>query len=507
MEKLTLKQKLQLTIVIAIISLLVVMFGVRMMGKVTAFAYFERNHAVAVTEISYKLDAPTVNKSELIPLGEDAVQWASKVLSSVYWIEIQLFYLFGYGELVDLAIEDIKRFESEYLPLLRNTDNNVLTASEIQELKDFMVWPSEKSLVFGSQLRDAAGFVKNLVVFLICIFISTVIALIYITLRSSIPPLEKTTEVARNIALGNLVIDLNDANMESSTARMVGSLRDMITEVGQVMTELSVAAQQNSDVSESTLQGVNQQISEVEQLIYSIREMTSAIGAIATASATANEAVQETSSMVEQGKVSVNDSMLSIEKLAGEVASSGNAIELIEADSENISSVVSIITGITEQTNLLALNAAIEAARAGEHGRGFAVVADEVRTLAQRTQSSTAEIQEMISKLRSNTETAVITMKQCQEMALLSVKDTKAVEAVFDRFSEAMNNIMAMNEQIATAAEEQTNVTNGINSNAESINDIANVTSEGARSTSESGNHLITLMTRLQQSVGKFHLE
>jgi len=211
--------------------------------------------------------------------------------------------------------------------------------------------------------------------------------------------------------------------------------------------------------------------------------------------------------MVEQGKVSVNDSMLSIEKLAGEVASSGNAIELIEADSENISSVVSIITGITEQTNLLALNAAIEAARAGEHGRGFAVVADEVRTLAQRTQSSTAEIQEMISKLRSNTETAVITMKQCQEMALLSVKDTKEVEAVFDRFSEAMNNIMAMNEQIATAAEEQTNVTNGINSNAESINDIANVTSEGARSTSESGNHLITLMTRLQQSVGKFHLE
>ncbi len=506
MAKFTLKQKLQFTILAAIVALLVVMFGVRMMGKVTGFAYFERNHMLAVTEINYKLQQPQVRKSELVPLGQDAIKWATNVLDSVFWAEVQLFHLFGYGELVDLATEDIVRFETQYLPILAKANQEFLSTAEIAKLNEFMVWPLEKSIIFGEQLRDAAGFVKSLVVFLVFLFISTVIGLIYITLRSSIPPLEKTTEVARNIAQGNLSIDLSHPSLEQSTIGMVASLRNMVAEVGQVMTELSAAAQQNSDVSETTLKGVTQQISEVEQLVHSIREMSESIGSIATASATANQAVQESATLVEQGRSSVGESMHSIEKLADEVASSAKAIERIEADSESISSVVSIITAITEQTNLLALNAAIEAARAGEHGRGFAVVADEVRTLAQRTQSSTEEIQEMITKLRGNTNTAVETMQQCQEMAHLSVNDTKQVEKVFVDFSDSIANIMAMNEQIASAAEEQSMVTHGINNNAESINDIANTTSLGARSTSESGNHLISLMTRLQQSVGKFDL-
>jgi len=506
MDQFTLKQKLQFTIIAAFVSLFVVVFGVRMMSKVTGFAYFERNHILAVTSIDQKLNQPSVYKSELVPLGEEAVLWANSVLDSIFWVEIQLFYLFGYGELVDLAIEDIERFESQYLQILSRANQEVLSASEIKELNEFMVWPLVKSKVFGEQLRDAAGFVKNLVGFLSVVFISIVIVLIYITLRSAIPPLEKTTEVARSIARGDLAINLNEPSLEKSTISMVASLRDMVAEVGQVMTELSVAAQQNSEVSETTLEGVNQQISEVDQLVRSIREMSESIASIATASASANSAVQESSELVEQGQSSVSDSMISIEKLAGEVASSGEAIQLIEADSESISSVVSIITDITEQTNLLALNAAIEAARAGEHGRGFAVVADEVRTLAERTRSSTAEIQEMISKLRNNTGAAVITMKQCQEMAHLSVNDTKEVKNVFVRFSESIANIMAMNEQIATAAEEQSNVTTGISCNADSINDIANITSQGARSTSESGSHLISLMCRLQKSVGKFNL-
>ncbi len=506
MDKFTLKQKLKFTIWAACISVLVVMFGVRIMGKVTAFAYYERNHIITVKTIDHKLQQNTVNKRELYPLGADAAMWAQTVLDSVYAPELQLFYLFGYGELVDLAIEDIRRFETVFVPLLNSFSQDTLTSEEISKVKDFMEWPIEKSAVFGEQLRDAAGFVKNLVIFLALLCMSAVISLVVITLRSAIPPLEKTTEVASHIAKGNLAIALDHPHLEQSTVDMISSLRTMVNEVNSVVSELSAAAQQNSDISSNTLVGVNQQIEEVSQLVNSIYELSGSIEAIASASAQANDAAQNCFQAVSKGKSTVHKSVTSIETLATEVASSGEAIKRIEADSESISSVVSIITAITEQTNLLALNAAIEAARAGEHGRGFAVVADEVRTLAQRTQSSTAEIQEMINQLRSNTDGAVATMQQCQDMAYLSVADTKKVEEVFINVSDSVSNIMAMNEQIASAAEQQNSVTSGISSNTETIKDVADTTNLGAQQTSESSDHLVTLLARLEQSVGKFSL-
>jgi methyl-accepting chemotaxis protein len=506
MNNFTLKQRLQLTIWAVIITLIVVMFGVRMMGKVNGFAYYERYHSVVIERVNAMLDHPKVSKKELSPLGKEAAMWASNVIDSVFSAEIQLFKLFGFGELVDLAEEDIMRFTTEYVSILDAVEQDTLSADDKAKMIEFMTWPNEKTVIFGAMLRDASGFVKNLVIFLVLLSSSTVIYLIYATLRSSIPPLEKTTEVANDIAQGNLAIDLAHPHLENSTIKMVTNLQAMIHEVNNVMTELSSAALQNSSISESTLVGVKSQLNEVELLVNSIRELSGSIDSIASSSAAANQAAQESFQSVNEGTATVHKSLASIDKLSSQVTSSAKAIQLIEADSESISSVVSIITAITEQTNLLALNAAIEAARAGEQGRGFAVVADEVRTLAQRTQSSTAEIQGMINQLRSNTDLAVTAMKQCQEMANLSVEDTKQVESVFDKVSDSVSNIMAMNEQIATAAEEQNSVTSGISQNTDTINDVANSTNEGAQQTAESSEHLVNLLSRLKGTVGKFSL-
>ena len=506
MNNFTLKKRLLLTIWAATLTLIVVMFGVRLMGKVTSFAYFERNHAVVIEAINSKLTHTKVYKDELYPLGEEAVMWASNVLDSVFLVEIQLFRLFGFGDLVDIAEMDIVLFNTEYVRILDAVEQDTLNADNQAKLIEFMVWPNETTIIFGTMLREAATFVKNLVILLVLLSISTVIYLIYATLRSSIPPLEKTTEVANDIAQGNLAIDLAQPHLENSTIEMVTNLQDMILEVNNVLAELSSAAIQNSSISESTLVGVKSQLNEVKLLVNSIRELSASIDSIANASATANEAAQESFQSVNEGTATVHKSLASIDKLSSQVASSAKAIQLIEADSESISSVVGIITAITEQTNLLALNAAIEAARAGEQGRGFAVVADEVRTLAQRTQSSTAEIQGMINQLRSNTDLAVTAMKQCQEMANLSVEDTKQVESVFDKVSDSVSNIMAMNEQIAAAAEEQNSVTSGISQNTDTINDVANSTNEGAQQTAEASEYLLSLLTRLKGSVGKFSL-
>jgi methyl-accepting chemotaxis protein len=506
MNNFTLKKRLQLTIWASIITLLVVMFGVRMMGKVNGFAYFERYHALVVEAVNTKLGHTKVYKDELYPLGEEAVMWANNVLDSIFLAEIQLFRLFGFGDLIDITEMDILLFNTEYVRILDAVEQDTLSAEDKAKMIEFMVWPNEKTVIFGAMLREASGFVKSLVIFLVLLSSSTVIYLIYATLRSSIPPLEKTTAVANDIAQGNLAIDLAHPDLENSTIKMVTNLQAMIHEVNNVMTELSSAALQNSSISESTLVGVKSQLNEVELLVNSIRELSDSIDSIANSSAAANQAAQESFQSVNEGRATVHKSLASIDKLSSQVTSSAKAIQLIEADSQSISSVVSIITAITEQTNLLALNAAIEAARAGEQGRGFAVVADEVRTLAQRTQSSTAEIQEMINQLRSNTDLAVTAMKQCQEMASLSVEDTKQVESVFDKVSDSVSNIMAMNEQIATAAEEQNLVTSGISQNTDTINDVANSTNEGAQQTAESSEHLVSLLSRLKGTVSKFSL-
>ncbi len=227
---------------------------------------------------------------------------------------------------------------------------------------------------------------------------------------------------------------------------------------------------------------------------------------VARNASSASQAAQEADGEAGNGKQVVSASIDAINALAGEVEKAAEVIDKLETDSENISKVLDVIKGIAEQTNLLALNAAIEAARAGEQGRGFAVVADEVRTLASRTQQSTEEIHEIIERLQADAESAVQVMNTGRGQAQSSVEQAAHAGESLERIAKAVTTISDMNAQIASAAEEQTAVAEEINRNIVGITQAGQESAQGAQQTATSSEELAKLAARLQGLVSQFRV-
>jgi len=227
---------------------------------------------------------------------------------------------------------------------------------------------------------------------------------------------------------------------------------------------------------------------------------------VANNAAQAATAADEANQRAGRGREVVEQVRHSIEILADKVRSGADAIKQVEQESDAIGQILDVIRGIAEQTNLLALNAAIEAARAGEQGRGFAVVADEVRTLASRTQESTSEIQAMIERLQSGTQQAVEVMEQGQTQANGSVELAQSANEVLQAITEAVHQISLMNTQIATASEEQSAVAEEINRSVISISEIAEATAEGAQRATGSSGRVAELANELKSLTAQFKL-
>jgi len=286
----------------------------------------------------------------------------------------------------------------------------------------------------------------------------------------------------------------------------VKKIAKTITVISDTSEKLASASLNLAQITESTEQGLERQLAETTQVATAMEEMTATVQEVARNAVSASDAASTADKEADAGKNIVTLAVNQINQLASEVENAANVIHELENDSNSIGEVLSVIQGIAEQTNLLALNAAIEAARAGEQGRGFAVVADEVRTLASRTQNSTLEIQQTIERLQSRAKQAVSVMDNGRRQAASSVEQAASAGESITSINERIDTINDMNNQIAGAAEEQSAVAEEINRNINNIGSVTNETSVRARETSEACKELLELADHLRDTVGQFRI-
>ncbi|WP_373293554.1 methyl-accepting chemotaxis protein [Pseudomonas matsuisoli] len=259
-------------------------------------------------------------------------------------------------------------------------------------------------------------------------------------------------------------------------------------------------------VTEESNRGLQTQNSEIEQAATAVTEMSAAVDEVARNAVMASESAQRSSQAARGGRQRVGETLTAIRELTSQVQQTSTEIEGLAVRSKDISKVLNVISGIAEQTNLLALNAAIEAARAGEQGRGFAVVADEVRALAHRTQTSTLEIEEMISAIQRGTEDAAVSMERSREKAVSTSRSADLAGQALEEITASVNLIEERNLQIATASEEQAHVAREVDQNLVRIRDLSIQSAAGANQTSAASNELSNLAVALNGLVLRFKL-
>ncbi|MCW9024222.1 MAG: methyl-accepting chemotaxis protein [Gammaproteobacteria bacterium] len=286
--------------------------------------------------------------------------------------------------------------------------------------------------------------------------------------------------------------------------RFAEKVRNIIGQVADSTLQLSNATEKMDHISQTTMHGVRQQQQETEQVATAMNEMTATVQEVARHASDAASSASCANDETESGKQIVEKTAHEINALAEDIEKSAHVINELESESENIGGVLDVIKGIAEQTNLLALNAAIEAARAGEQGRGFAVVADEVRTLASRTQASTREIQEMIERLQANSQHAVEVMQRSKDGAMTCVNKATDAGNSLNTITQSVNRISDMNMQIASAAEEQSGVAEEINRNISNINEVVHQTAESTSEVSHASKELAALSSTLEALVAQF---
>ncbi|MDT8385478.1 MAG: methyl-accepting chemotaxis protein [Gammaproteobacteria bacterium] len=348
---------------------------------------------------------------------------------------------------------------------------------------------------------------------LLSVFITVMaVMVIYLVTRSIVKPLCVAVDATKRIAGGDLTVQV-ESHSEDETGRLLEAMQTMqeglhgiVNQITGATVQLGATAEQMSSVTQQTSQGAQQQESETDQLATAINEMAATVQEVSRNAMKAAVAAQNADEAAINGKNVVQETTDVINGLVTEIVSTAEVVQALQSEANDIGTVLDVIRGIAEQTNLLALNAAIEAARAGEQGRGFAVVADEVRTLASRTQQSTQEIQQMIERLQKGASKAVTAMENSQERTQTSAEKASSAMDSLNDIVGAVATITEMNTQIASAAEEQSTVAEEINRSVTKIRTVAGQTADNAQLTAEAGGELADIAGQLQRLVGRFRV-
>ncbi|NWC95551.1 methyl-accepting chemotaxis protein [Pseudomonas sp. IPO3778] len=338
-----------------------------------------------------------------------------------------------------------------------------------------------------------------------------IVAAVIIT-RQITRPLRETLAVVERIASGDLshnnqVTRRDELGvLQQGIQRMGTTLRELISGIRDGVTQIASAAEELSAVTEQTSAGVNSQKIETDQVATAMHEMTATVQEVARNAEQASQAASAADGEARAGDKVVAEAIAQIERLAAEVARSTDAMTHLQQESNKIGSVMDVIKAVAEQTNLLALNAAIEAARAGEAGRGFAVVADEVRGLAQRTQKSTEEIEGLVAGLQNGTQQVAAVMNNSRSLTDSSVELTRKAGVSLENITRTVSNIQSMNQQIAAAAEQQSAVAEEISRSIVNVRDVSEQTAAASDETAKSSVELARLGGQLQQMVSHFRV-
>jgi len=380
-------------------------------------------------------------------------------------------------------------------------------AKLLQQVVDIM---NEESMIAVAKAEDdnISALKLAALILLIAVVVSFVMFLLLVQ-KGIVGPAQQLMIDLKRMAEGDFT-----GNVSVSSGDEIGQVAEsakilhqdfgaIVQRINQSVFQLSTSAEEMAHVTEQSNQAMIQQRSETDQVATAMNEMTATVHEVAQNAQLASESANQANSEVNTGQSVVNDSISAVSKLVQQIEQAGDVIHVLESDSEQIGSILDVIRGIAEQTNLLALNAAIEAARAGEQGRGFAVVADEVRTLASRTQTSTEEIQAMIEKLQSGAGQAVDAMNQSRSQADVT-RDTAAKAGdVLKSITQSVNSINDMNTLIASSAEEQNAVSEEINRNIVSIHQSAEMTSEAASKAAGAGESLREVAEDLKHVISR----
>ena len=401
-------------------------------------------------------------------------------------------------------IDDLRKLLNT--ELLSNSEQVNAVLTRLLDLNNKM------ALATNKDAEDQYNMAFNLVVCLLVVATLLTLLFAWLLTRSITLPISQALEAAEEVAEGNLTrpikVDGNDeaGRLLAAMAKMQDKLRDTLQRIAGSATQLASAAEELNAVTDESARGLTQQNNEIEQAATAVNEMTSAVEEVARNAVSTSEASRNATTSAGDGRDLVQETVSAIERMSGDVQATATLIGDLANESRDIGKVLDVIRGLADQTNLLALNAAIEAARAGEAGRGFAVVADEVRALAHRTQQSTSEIERMIGSIQAGTEHAVDSMRNSTERAESTLNIAKGAGMSLDTINTAIVEINERNLVIASAAEEQAQVAREVDRNLVNIRDLSVQSATGASQTSAASSELSRLAVDLNGMVGRFRL-